>query len=61
MAALGQGPECLKESLPSLSKRLKLLGAIQVLQASLVSSSQSSKSTVCFFLMYVVLSIMISV
>lgn len=38
-AALGQGPESLKEVIPPLSKRLKLLGAIKVLQA--YSSNQT--------------------
>ena len=37
--AIGQGPESLKEAIPSLSKRLKVIGAIQVLQASLMSST----------------------
>lgn len=41
-AAIGQGPESLKEAIPSLSKRLKLIGAIQVLMASLASEDTSS-------------------
>ena len=45
-AALGQGPACLKEAIPSLSKRLKLMGAIQVLKASLVSIDSIHTPTV---------------
>ena len=40
-AALSQGPESIKEAIPSLSKRLKLLGAIKVLQASSLSINQT--------------------
>ena len=39
LIALGQGPECLKEVIPSLSKRLKLIGAIQVLRVAVSPST----------------------
>ena len=52
--ALGCGPECLKEAVPSLSKRLKLLGAIQVLRASFqtTSSSNLTSQAVCVCLLF---------
>ena len=40
--AVGQGPESLREAIPSLSKRLKLIGAVQLLKT--FSSNPSSNS-----------------
>ena len=40
--AVGQGPESLREAIPSLSKSLKLIGAVQLLKT--FSSNPSSIS-----------------
>ena len=40
--AVGQGPESLREAMPSLSKRLKLIGAVQLLKT--FSSNPCSNS-----------------
>ena len=45
-AAVGQGPESLKEVLPSLSKRLKLIGAIKVLTTSFSTTLSNDSNQV---------------
>ena len=54
-AAVAMGPEALKEAIPSLSKRLKLIGAVKLMKSFLSDQcsdeSCDAVSTVCYFFM----------